>query len=158
MGVVVVALACAVVVPVPAQAATVPWSSQKPTNAIGCGPQRSIGIGYGYVNIRDCVQHARSASGTHYYQGVLEVEYHRVTGGVGDVLGGESMIARVGNPHAVGVNFCPRERWTNSQTRWCYSPTKTFPRGTKIYGKGVLLNSAGGWIQPPVWSRVVTTA
>ncbi len=148
IGGVIAALACAVALPAHAQAATVAWSTQKPPGA--CGPARSISTGSGYANIRDCLKIARSASGTYYYNGVLEVDYHRAAGYVGDVLGGKSMIARVGDKYALGVNDCPRQRWINDQTRWCYSPTKT---GQRIYGKGVLLNNAGRWY-PPVWSPV----
>jgi hypothetical protein len=152
IGGVIAALACAVALPAHAQAATVAWSTQKPPGS--CGPARSISTGSGYANIRDCLKIARSASGTYYYNGVLEVDYHRAAGYVGDVLGGKSMIARVGDKYALGVNDCPRQRWINDQTLWCYSPTKT---GQRIYGKGVLLNNAGRWY-PPVWSKVTPSS
>ena len=154
MGAVIAALACAVALPAHAQAGTTAWSTQKPPPG-PCGPARSVSTGYGSANIKDCLKIARSASGTYYYNGVLEVEYHRLTGYVGDVLGGKSMITRVGDRHALGVNDCPRKRWINDQKLWCYSPTKSLPRRQRIYGKGVLLNHAGR-SYPPVWSPVIT--
>jgi len=153
MALVIAALCFAAGPPAHAQAATVAWSSQKPPVAY-CGPWKSIGTGYGYANIRDCLKTTNSASGTIYHNGVLEVQYHRVTGAVGDVLGGKSAIASVGYPVAIGVNDCPPVRWLYDETRWCYSPTKVRPTGQKFYGKGVLVDHAGRWILP-VWSPVV---
>jgi len=146
-GAIIAALACTVALPAHAQAATTAWSTQAPTGP--CGAPKSISTGYGYAKIKACMHRAQSASGTWYYNGVLQVKYRRLTGYVGDVLGGKSMIARAGRKHALGVNDCPRKRWISDQTLWCYSPTKT---GQRIYGKGVLLDHAGRWY-PPVRLR-----
>lgn len=149
MGAVIAALACAVALPAGAQAATVAWSTKKPP-AVHCGKPRSVSTGNGHANVKDCLVVSRSASGTYYYQGVLEVRGNR-----GDMLGGKSMIARAGTPRALGVNDCPRQRWNGGEKRWCYSPTKSLPPDQVIYGKGVLLDSAGHWY--PVWSNTLKT-
>ncbi len=148
---VIVVLACAIALPGHAQAATVAWSSVDP-HAGSCGKSQPVSTGHGYANVTECIKVSRSASGTDYYQGVLRVQYHRLAGWVGDVLGGKSMIACCGNPIALGVNDCRRDRWIDDQTRWCYSPTKVIAGGQKLYGKGVLIDPAGR--SHPVWSRV----
>ncbi len=150
-GAVFLAWACSIALPAHAQAATVGWSSQKPP-AASCGPSQQIATDHGYAKIRDCLIVKRSARDTYYSQGVLEIEYHRLTGNVGDVLGAKSMLARVGNPYALGVNDCRPARFILDHTSWCYSPTKQLPRGQKFYGKGILVKSTGGWYQPSVWS------
>jgi hypothetical protein len=150
------ALACAVALPADAQAATVAWSTKQP-RTVNCSTPRSVSTGKGQANIKDCLVVSRSASGTYYYQGVLEVDYHRGGDYPEDVLGAKSMIARSGTPHALGVNDCPRQRWIDGQKRWCYSPTTSLPYGQVVYGKGVLLDSAGRWF-PPAWSALLRTA
>jgi hypothetical protein len=156
-GALLVALACAAALPGHAQAATVDWSSEKPYG-IYCGGSESVGRSYGYANIRECIKAAQSPSGTYYYNAVLEVRYDRVTGTVGgDVFGGQSAIA--GSHISTGVNNCRAVRWANDATAWCYSPTRGgrgAPSGSTLYGKGRLLRPDGGWINPPVWSSVLT--
>jgi hypothetical protein len=149
MGAVIAVLACAVALPAGAQAATVAWSTKKP-RTVNCSTPRSVSTSNGQANIKDCLVVSRSTSGTYYYQGVLEVRGNR-----GDLLGGKSMIARANVPLALGVNDCPRQRWSGRETRWCYSPTKSLPPGQVIYGKGVLLDPAQRWY--PVWSKTLKT-
>lgn len=149
IGAVIVAWACAIALPAHAQAAVVPWSTvNPPASAEYCGPYTVRAYGGGVFYIKDCLVSARGGS---YYQGVLEVEYHVVTGAAAG-LGAKSMISRVGNPYALGVNDCPRRSWTYDQTRWCYSPTVRAAPGHKYYGKGAL-HDASRWIGV-AWSPV----
>jgi hypothetical protein len=155
VAVLVTVLACAVALPTQSHAATTAWSSAMPPAQYCYDDPRgwqTITTPHGWVQIRECLKVARSASGTAYYNGVLAVQYHSKNPFVGDVMGGKSMLALAGKAY---VNDCPRVLWTSTVTRYCYSPTRVRPTGYSIYGKGILIKSTGGWFSPLVWSPVV---
>ena len=101
LGALITVSACAVALPPHARAATLRGA---PRGRHPRGWHRIL-TPHGWANYRDCLKVARSASGTAYYNGVLELNYVSRDHFVGDVLGGKSMLAVAGHAY---VNDCPR--------------------------------------------------
>ena len=118
---------------------------------------RDRGVYNGYARVRMCLAYYRNSSGTFYYQGVLGVTYIANVAGASDVFGGRSMSVRQSTGKATGLRDCPRIKWINGMTRYCYSPTVTFrrPPDDVLYAKGYVIDPPGNW--HPMWSQVLKT-
>lgn len=173
LGAVIVALAFAVALPHQAQAVTTvkgAWSKVDPRKVPGdprgvvvrCAKPKTVSGAYahgrgfnGYASVRMCLKYYRNRVGSYYYQGVLELKYHRSTSGGSDVFAGKSMSALGSTGMATGIRDCPRVSWSDGDVAWCYSPTQRFMgSGEKLYAKGYAIDPATR--SHPVWSPVLT--
>jgi hypothetical protein len=161
VGAILIALVCAVALPDNGRAAgsATPWNfkaaPEKTPGGVVCAKPANVAGAKGYAAVRMCLKYYRSTGETYYYQGVLELTYHARVRGGSDNFGGQSMSVLGSTGKATGIHNCPSVTWTDGQKGWCYSPTIPFRGSDKLYGKGDVIDPAGG--HHAVWSPVFPT-